>query len=449
VRIARWVAAIVGGLVVLVLLTVLTVTVFVDPNRFRGQIERAVTRATGQPFEIEGDLEISWFPWLALRMGASQFGEAESVAGEAPQPIVQWESARVGARLVPLLKGQLIVDIVRLDGAKFRLVRHADGTSNWDPVVTAFKNRKSEPPVAGEEEPGAQVSGFQLRKGSLTYLDERPDSKRNVAVTNWSLDVGEWRAGATFPVETELSLAVENKFRAEGLRLSSRLHVSEDANDIDLFGLEFSSRVGGGVLPSKGLPVEFQVSRMAVRLTPLDISISELSSRIAGVGLITSVQGGETVPDKKPYVRGPIDLQVPSVRELLKTLEIDAPLPLDKGTFGRMKLTSMLAWENGAITANGIELDLDDTHFSGEMARTAGEQPLWTFALRGNKIGLGRYVAIEDKSSKPFELPVKALRELRAQGELTFEEATLGEAQMKGVKLRLEMQDGQVRTASK
>jgi AsmA protein len=447
------VAAILGGLIALVLLTVLTVTVFVDPNRFRGQIERAVTRATGQPFEIEGDIEISWFPWLALRTGPSQFGKPEGAPGQPAQPIVKWQAARVGAKLIPLIKGQLVIDTVRLEQPSIRLVRHADGTSNWEALLASFNNRKSPPPEAtttGEEgRPGPQISGFQVRKGNLTYVDERPASKRNVAVTNWDLDVGEWRKGTTFPVETQLSLATNDNVRAEGLRVSSRLHFSDDANDIDLFGLEFSSRIAGGVLPQQGLPVEFQVSRMAVRLSPLDISISELSSRISGVTLTTSVQAGATGPDKTLYVRGPIDLQVPSVRQFLKVLGIDAPLPLDKGTLGAMKLKSMLAWENGAISANGIEIDLDETRFSGEMSRTAGAKPVWTFALHGDKIGLSRYLAIEDKSKEPFELPVKALRELQAQGELTFEQASLGEAQMRGVKLRLELEDGKVRTASK
>jgi AsmA protein len=512
VRIAKWVAAILGGLVLLALLTVLTVTVFVDPNRFRGQIERAVTRATGQPFDIKGDLSISWFPWLAIKTGPSEFGTPEvlpvveppapnparsgtsqrsrgrsnasqpnAVQPNAPErgargrgtggpgagsasaaqsdaarpnaarPIMQWQSARVGAKLVPLLKGQLIVDTIRLDGPTVTLVRHADGTSNWDSVLAAFRNRKAEPAKPEGPEgppPGPQVSGFQLRKGTLTYVDERPDSQRTVSVSDWTLDVGEWRAGSTFPIETQLSLAIGNALRAQNLKLSTRLHVSDDANDIDLFGLDYSSLLFAKGLPAKGLPIELEVSRMAVRLAPLDIGISELSSRVAGVTLTTSIQAGQTGPSNAFYVRGPLDLQVPSVRELLKVFAIEAPLPLDKKTIGPMKLTSMMAWENGAITANAIELDLDETHFSGEASRTADVKPVWSFALHGNKIQLGPYLSLEDKSKEPFELPVRTLRALQVQGELTFDQAWMGATEMRGVKLRLELEDGKVRTAS-
>ena len=452
-RIAKWVAGILGGLVLLALLAVLTVTVFVDPNRYRGQIESRVTRATGQPFKITGDLHISWWPWLAITTGPSQFGVPE---GPNSQPIVRWQTGRVGARLVPLLKGQLLVDTIRLEGANVYLVRHADGTTNWDPVIATFRNKPAPPPSEVEQPPsgeavppGPEVSGFQLRKGALTYVDERPASARTVAVTNWDLDIGEWRAGSTFPVETQLAVAVGKNMRAQDVKISTRLHFSDDANDIDLFGLDFSGHIHGGKLPAAGLPLEFEVSRMAVRLSPLDVSISELSSRIQTVRLTTSVQAGETVENKALYARGPIDLQMPSVRDGLKLFGIKASLPVDKTTFGALHVKGMLDWQAGAINATSIDVTLDETHLTGELSGTADAKPVWTFALHGDKIALARYMPLEEKSKQPFELPVKALKALQARGELTFEQATMGDTQLHGVRMRFELADGKVRTASK
>jgi AsmA protein len=453
VRIAKWVGAILGGLVLLALLTVLTITVFVDANRYRGQIERRVTRLTGQPFKITGDLRISWWPWLAVTTGPSQFGAAGN--GPNAQPIVRWQTARVGARLVPLLEGQLLVDTIRLEGANIYLVRHADGTTNWEPVFAAFKSKPAVPEEEqvvqpGEEaSPGAEISGFQLRKGSLTYVDERPESRRNIAVSNWDLDIGEWRAGSTFPVETQLAFAVEEGVRGENVKISTRLHLSDDANDIDLFGLGFAGQIHGARLPTAGLPVEFEVSRMAVRLAPLDVSISQLSSRIQNLKLTTSVQLGETGEEKAFYARGPIDLEVPSVRDAAKMFGLKPSFPADQKTFGALKAKSMLEWQAGAINATGIDVTLDETHLTGELARTADAKPLWTFTFQGDKIELARYMPLEEKNKEPFELPVKSLKALQANGSIFFEQATLGETKMRGVHLRFEMADGKLRTAAK
>jgi AsmA protein len=434
------VAGILGGLIVLALLTVLTVTVFVDANRYRGQIERRVTRLTGQPFKISGDLRISWWPWLALATGPSQFGKA-GAPGE--QPIVQWQSARIGARLVPLLKGQLLIDTIRLEGANVYLVRHADGTTNWDPVLAAFRNKppaapEEQPPPGEEMPPGPEVSGFQLRKGALTYVDEGRETNRSIAIANWDLDIGEWRAGSTFPVETQFLIAVGDSMRAENVKISTRLHLSDDANDIDLFGLNFSGQIHSNKLPAAGLPVEFEVSRMAVRVSPLDISISELSSRIQDLRLTTSVQAGQTGEEKAFYVRGPIDLQVPSVRDAVKLFGLKPSLPADKKTFGALQAKSMLEWQAGALNATGIDVMLDETHLTGELSRSADAKPVWTFALHGDKIQLARYMPLEPKSKEPFELPVKTLRALQAKGEIVFEQASMGETQMRGVRMRFE-----------
>src|SRR5688572_22647657 len=126
-RIARWVAGIAAGIILLAMAAVIIVTLFVDPNRFKGRIERMVREATGQPFEIRGDLDIAWYPWLALQTGKAQLGETP--------PLLRWESARVGAQLIPLIRGQLIISKIRIDGLQVQLRRAADGKSNWNSLV--------------------------------------------------------------------------------------------------------------------------------------------------------------------------------------------------------------------------------------------------------------------------------------------------------------------------
>jgi AsmA protein len=437
---------ILAALVVIPLLTVLAITLFVDPNRFRGQIESAVRHATGQPFRIVGDLAISWYPWLALRMGPAQFGKT---VGSNEPPIVEWQAARAGAKLIPLTRGELIIDRIRLDSPRFHLLRRADGTSNWDDVVASLKARSRAPGIGPETAPGPRIAGFEVRDGTLEYIDE--STHKRTAITAWRLDVGSWRAGATFPVATQFSYRAEPSqgkapearppFEAD-VKAAARVHVSDDANDIDVFGFESTNQVRGGPLPPAGVPVALQVSRLALRLSPLDIAISEVAAHVADARLTASIQAGETGPEKMLYVRGPLSLQIASVRDFLPRIGVKAPLPLDKGTIGALSLTSMWEWKEGAVTVNGIDLQLDETRFNGDLTRAGGDEPVWTFALHGDKIGLSRYVAIEDTGKGPFELPLEALRALKVQGELTFDQAWLADAQMKNVRMKLELADG-------
>jgi AsmA protein len=404
-------------------------------------------------------------------MGPAQFG---GKAGAAEPPIVAWQAARVGAKLIPLTQGELIIDRVRLEGPRFHLIKRADGTSNWDDVIASIKARSKPPPSTGPDlTPGPRIGGFEVRDGTLEYTDRAKGT--HLAITAWKLNVGEWRAGATFPVETEFAYQVEKPGAADArsaairtpaaggrsaravttppwaahVEASARVHISDDANDIDLFGLESSNRLTGGPLPAQGLPVTFQVSRLAARLSPLDIAISEVTGRIGDARVTASIQAGETGPDKTPYVRGPVAVQVSSVRNFLPQLGVKkAPLPLDKGTIGPLKLTSMWEWNDGAIAVNSIDFTLDETHFNGDLMRGRGDDPVWTFTLHGDKIGLSRYVAVEETSKEPFELPLAMLRALKVQGELTFDQAWMADAQMKNVRLRLELADGAMKKTS-
>ena len=68
-RIAKWTAIIVGGTLLLLVAAVFVITSVIDPNRYRGKIEGIVADLAGRPFFIEGNLDITWYPWLGVRMG--------------------------------------------------------------------------------------------------------------------------------------------------------------------------------------------------------------------------------------------------------------------------------------------------------------------------------------------------------------------------------------------
>ncbi|HJY38361.1 MAG TPA: AsmA family protein, partial [Steroidobacteraceae bacterium] len=93
VRIAAYVAA---GLIGLVVVALVLVVVFVDPNDYRDDIEKMVEQKTGRELTLNGDLKLSVFPWIALEAGPATLGDAP---GFGPEPFVSIKEARVGVRL--------------------------------------------------------------------------------------------------------------------------------------------------------------------------------------------------------------------------------------------------------------------------------------------------------------------------------------------------------------
>ena len=59
------------------------------------------------------------------------------------------------------------------------------------------------------------------------------------------------------------------------------------------------------------------------------------------------------------------------------------------------------------------------------------------FALRGDELNISRYIPPTDPASEPFVLPTAALKALMFRGSVELERATLDDIDMKGVTLRL------------
>jgi AsmA protein len=459
VRIGRLIIFGLGAVLALCVLAVLAITVFVDPNRFRGRVETAVREATGRPFRIDGDLDLAWFPWLAVRTGPAHLGNPP---GEGGEPLIEWQSVRVGARLIPLLRGELIIDGVRLDGPTIRLRRDAQGRANWEDLLARF-GESGEPSSSKPPRPVPQIGGIEIQDGTLEYSDAR--TGRIVQLSNWQLDIGDWKPGDEVPIRTQLALMIRDANAAAAakpltaqLRLDARARFSEQFDHVDIAALELDSRVTGGNLSEAGVPFEIELERLSAQLSPLEFEAPQLTVRLANAEVRAAVEVQRTAPAADPIDRrdetrgvrahGPIEMRTQSLRRLLAALGVEAPLPVDEKTLGAFAFKSEWIYEEGRIEVKPVELQLDDTRFAGEFERTGVVEPVWTINLRGDRIDLGRYFKLEDTSDVPFELPVDALRALRVQGEVTFDEAQLAAAQMKGVRLRLGLEDPGISTAA-
>ncbi|MBK6599875.1 MAG: AsmA family protein [Proteobacteria bacterium] len=77
---------------------------------------------------MPGDLKLSVYPWLALNLGPASIGNPRGF-GDAPFATLQHAAVRV--KLLPLLRKELEVGRIEIDGLDVRLVQNEDGKGNW------------------------------------------------------------------------------------------------------------------------------------------------------------------------------------------------------------------------------------------------------------------------------------------------------------------------------
>jgi hypothetical protein len=124
-------------------------------------------------------------------------------------------------------------------------------------------------------------------------------------------------------------------------------------------------------------------------------------------------------------------------RALLTSVGVAAPKTTDPTALTRLELETTFKFEAGALAIDPLKLALDATHFSGSFRRGAGDDPLGEFTLRGDTLDISRYIPPTDPASEPFVLPTAMLKALKFRGVFELEKATLDDVVMKGVTIRL------------
>lgn len=400
----------VGGLLVLLVLAGFALTQLVDPNLYRGLIERQVSAATGRAFRLTGDIELAFFPWLSLTTGA---GELPSPAGFPERRFLRWQKAHVGARLLPLLHGELVVDRVRLVGLDARLVRAADGRVNWT----------LDSGTAGDAAPGPRpdIAGIELRDSRLTY----EDASSSTHLDDLRLDIEPIRDGV--PMRIELAATMSRTGVAERVTVNAAT-VMTLGPSISLADTTIAGKLLGARLGSGGVPWHFKAPQLRFGSdSSLALPAWELQFNDAVLRGATTARFGDTL-----VAAGTLSLSPVSLRETLAAVGVELPPTRDPGAFGRAKLTAGFKVDGDSFVVDPFDVILDDTHLTGRVTREAGTLH---FALRADAVDLDRYLKPDGAPSEPFVFPTAALKALRAEGTLDIDEATLEGVRMKGVRL--------------
>lgn len=265
----------IGAAVTLVAAIVIFLVIF-DWNWLRGPIGRYASAQLQREVVISGDLRVH--PWsfspkaeaYGLRIGQPAW--AKSVDPQAGQ-MAQVQRVAVQIKILPLLRGQVILPFLAVDKPQVRLLRDKDGKANW----TFGTPRKNAPPLKLPA-----IQRFVINDGQLR-VDDRQRGALFVGTVNAQERAGE--KGGRFVLEGKGSL---NK-------------------------AGFLAQVSGGPLlnitPDKPYPFDAQIQAGSTRITaegavnkPFDLGRFETQLSISGADLNRLHDLiGLTLPNTPPY----------------------------------------------------------------------------------------------------------------------------------------------------
>jgi uncharacterized protein involved in outer membrane biogenesis len=157
----RWTGIAVISLLVILLL----VLAFIDWNVLKHPIERFASARSGRTITIGGSLEVrpwSWTPEVSV--GALTVGNPP---WEPQPPMAQVDHVTVQLKLLPLFKGDVILQRVVLERPRLYLHRDRDGRANW-----TFENTLPTNAPAAAPAKLPVVRDLLVRSGTLKVVDE-------------------------------------------------------------------------------------------------------------------------------------------------------------------------------------------------------------------------------------------------------------------------------------
>ncbi|SFK32139.1 AsmA family protein [Methylophaga sulfidovorans] len=213
-------------IIVLVVAALIALPFFINPNDYKDEISREVEKATGRNLTLQGDIGLSVFPWIALDLGPLTLSNAEGFKADA---FAKVQAAEIRIKLIPLLKKQLEMDTIVLDGLVLNLETDKNGKTNWDDLINKTAEQDSKPAAESTNqpehasEPALQtitVAGVKLSNANILWSDASKGESYQLRNLNLTTD----------PLEPGVPTAVDMDFDVISTKPEAKAHVTLKTN---------------------------------------------------------------------------------------------------------------------------------------------------------------------------------------------------------------------------
>ncbi|EME9803210.1 AsmA family protein [Vibrio alginolyticus] len=425
--------------IVVILVAILALTIFVNPNQFKPLIVEQAQKQTGLELVIEGDISWQFFPSIGFELGHT---ELRNPQGFSKPNLFKVDTVGVDISVMPLFSQQLEIGNVTLDGAEFYIETKKDGSKNIDALTKAQTQQAEQesntaPTQNGETQTSGSdwsinLAGVTVSNGSLEMQDKQAGSYTKLY--DISLNLSEFAfdnwTTADFGVKGEMN---DQKFTAKG---QADFKLEKGLANYALKNINFDATYSD---PAN------KIESATIGLDTFEFDkVNNLTYALKGDagGMKLDMQGAGQLGVDKAISKVQLDKLT-----LKSTFEGDAlpqsPMKVDMVSDLSFDLTkNQLSFVLEKLTANAIALD-------GKADVTLGDIPKVRFALHSPNIDLDEFLGLDKQAAegnKPasggesaparseVEPDLSALKTLDVKGEITIDKFKAANAKMEAVK---------------
>ncbi|WP_353117452.1 AsmA family protein [Nitratidesulfovibrio sp.] len=417
-RTLKLVAAAIGALVILAAAAIAIVVATINPNDYKGRIADAARSATGRELVFDGDLSLSFFPWLGVAFGPMHLGNPPDFPkAPAPSPasgdddiFLRIKGGGLRVAFMPLLSKRVEVAELMLDGLHLNLVRAADGRTNWDfakpgqaPAAPASPAAPTPQPAQPQASGGAPmavaVDSLSVNGASLSFRDLGTGQQFRARDLNINVN-GLAPGGDPADIKLVVAMSGQKPDIEADLSVIAKVQSDLDGSVLRVNGLTVTLTPKGGVVPA-GLGKVELAGDLTFHTVPqrLDIARLSLSTPTMKVGANgTAALGAQSFEGLLTLAGSP--------RKALESL--GTPMrTADPKALDALDLTLDVQATPAKVDVRTITGKLDDTAIQGKASAVMGAVQVIRAELALDAIDVDRYLPPEGDKQAGGKAPEK------------------------------------------
>lgn len=387
------------GLLLIIVALGFALTHLFDPNDYKDEIRQIARDKAHIELTLNGDIGWSLFPWLGLELHEASVATLAKPA----EPFADLQMLGLSVRVIPLLRREVQMSDVRVEGLNLRLNRDKDGHGNWEDIgkvpapatattsATPAATGEPAPTITAQAEKPAQpirldIDSLTVNNARVEYADER--TGKQFSAESIQLSTGPVHDSTNIPVKLTAFLGTNQPVLRVRTELAGELRFERALQRYKFEDMKLSGEVAGDPLQGKTMTFAAQGQLLldkaanVAEWTGIKISANQLRA-------LGELKANDL--DKTPQISGGLSIAQFDLAKFVDSIGQKLPA-MAEGSLSKVELSSHVAGTPTSLSLDNINLKLDDSTFSGRIAIEDFAKQSLRANLKADTFNVDRYL---------------------------------------------------------
>ena len=379
-KLLKWIFALVGIVIVLLVVATVVLPMVVDPNDYKDEISAAVFDKTGRDLTIGGEIKWTVFPSVGLGLSDVTLGNPD---GFGDQPMLDIGEAGISVKLMPLLKRKIEVGEVSMNDVSIYLSRKADGETNWQDLgVSGDPSSSSD---SGRGVSSFAVSGIEISNAKVT-LD---DVDQTTQLEQFDLKATNIELGRPFNLQGSFTMNLPQHELAGDVEFGGLVQSAASGKRFGINGLKLSFNGKQGTA-GDSLDLDVSVTANAdIDLTKDQANLSDFALRLYDL----AVTGDLTVSSLSAArsFAGQLKVAEFNPKALMQDLGLEPPSTQNDKALTSLQADMNFTGSDDSADMQNLSVRFDQSTFQGNLKLVNFDFPKLAFDFKVDRLNLDDY----------------------------------------------------------